>query len=960
MQQDKKASFLQAVRGSWACFAWVFGHFAVTIIATLLAHQADQVLPVWPANAMAAAALLQVRMSWPRVGGFLASSLVGGWIGGNPLDQTVLVTLSQTVEVAIAVMFLRRAGGIEAFLSGLRPYLTFAFLATAVPSFAGAVVGTVLLPRDGAPVTALTGWFMASWLGYLLTLPLIGTIKAKGAELWRPLARSILPLILTGTTAAIVFVLRAPGPFMTGPAALLAMATGGTLGAVLACWTTAFVAVPAILRGAQPLLLGLELNERMVVFQLYLAVLSLLMLGASAMLEQWRRMDRARNEMVRREREARDRLEIVQRGADLGTWVHDIPAARLQFNQRALDLLGLTAEQGAQMSREHYEGLIHPDDRLNAMTAVRDHVLGRAADIDLEVRVRHHQGHFLWILMRGRVVDWDTTGRPTLLAGTHMDVTAVKEARAKAEAAEQMLRAGVECIDDGFLVVNASGQITLWNQHFRDLHPELQTLPDLKGLTFADLLRHWVKAGVVAEPSDDAGMSTWIAEKLAARETQIGQQQVHRYSNGRWVRTAIRRMPDGGNVTTFTDVTELKLREEELAIERTRAEEASRHKSEFLAAMSHELRTPLNGVIGFNDLLLGTPLSEEQRRYVEMQRDAGELLLAVISDILDYSKAEAGKIELDPQPFNPAELVREAVAMIRGAAEAKGLVLEATTDASLPGTLHGDAVRIRQVLLNLLNNALKFTPAGRIAISARALPAPPQQNARIRFEVSDTGIGIAEDQQPRLFQEFMQVDRSTTRRYGGTGLGLAICRRLVTLMEGEIGVRSVFGTGSTFWFEVPLPAVAAALPPPAPDPQSGPHIGARILVVEDEPTNRLIATTILGNAGYLVAEAENGEQALAHVAAEKVDLVIMDIRMPVTDGLAATRRLRALEGPLSRLPVIGLTAQAGADEIEAARQAGMDEVMTKPFNAQRLLKAVDRALGRTQPASPRPALRQAV
>ncbi len=958
MNQDQKAKFIQAVRGAWPCFAWVFGHFAVTIAATVLARQSDLVVPVWPANAIAAATLLQVRLSWPRIGGLLASALIGGGIGGNPLGQSALLTVAQAAEVMIAVVFLRRAGGIEAFLSGLRPYLTFAFMATALPSFAGAALQSLLVPRGGAPLTTLTGLFMASWLGYLLTLPLIGTIVAKGRELWRPLARSILPLILTATTAAIVFVLRAPGPFMTGPAALLAMATGGTLGAVLACWTTVFVAVPAILRGAQPLLLGLELSERMVVFQLYLTVLSLLMLGASSMLEQWRRMDRARNEMVRREREARDRLEIVQRGADLGTWVYDIPGRRLQFNARAIQLLGLTQDQGHSMSRDDWEARIHPDDRAMTMVAMRDHVYGRTPDIDLECRALHSDDKFLWILMRGRVVDWDNAGRPTMVAGTHMDITAIKEARATAEAAEQMLRAGVESIDDGFLVVNAAGEITLWNQHFLDLHPELRGLPDLKGLTFADLLRFWVKVGVVSYPRAYSDMSEWIQEQIAARDSMYGQQQ-YRYASGRWIRTAIRRMPDGGNVTTFTDVTQLKLREEELAIERTRAEEASRHKSEFLAAMSHELRTPLNGVIGFNDLLLGTPLTDEQRRYVEMQRDAGELLLAVISDILDYSKAEAGKIELDPQPFNPTDLVREAAAMIRSAAEAKGLSLEITTDGSLPPMLHGDAVRLRQVLLNLLNNAVKFTPSGRIAVSARALPAPPQQNSIIRFEVVDTGIGIAEDQQPRLFQEFMQVDRSTTRRFGGTGLGLAICRRLVTLMGGEIGVESVFGKGSTFWCQVPLPAVTAALPVPAPDPQSGPHIGARILVIEDEPTNRLIATTILRNAGYLVAEAENGQQALDHLAGAAVDLVVMDIRMPVMDGLETTRRLRALAGPLSRLPVIGLTAQAGADEIEAARQAGMDEVMTKPFNAQRLLKVVDKALGRSQPTA-RPPLREAV
>jgi signal transduction histidine kinase/CheY-like chemotaxis protein len=502
------------------------------------------------------------------------------------------------------------------------------------------------------------------------------------------------------------------------------------------------------------------------------------------------------------------------------------------------------------------------------------------------------------------------------------------------------IRQAIEAMPDGLAFFDAEDRLVLWNSRYAEINPELKTALQV-GQTFRQIIQIGLDEGLYADAKGRE--NDWIAERLAARR-QLSTTMEQQIAGDRWLRVADRRSAAGGIVTVTTDITDLKRAAEHLAEARDAAEAANGAKSQFLANMSHEIRTPLNGVIGIAQALAATDLTPHQREMLDLIHSSGRTLQALLSDILDLARVESGRLSLSDDAFDLAAAVREAAQLYAATARDKGLQFYVELSPDVELWVSGDVVRLKQILTNLVSNAVKFTTSGFVNLTVARGP-DSGSGETLRFTVEDTGIGFDNETRERLFKRFEQADGAITRRFGGTGLGLAISHQLATLMDGNLDCESEPGGGSAFILTIPLrPAAgpAATAPDPA-EVAAAPHSRAlRVLVADDHATNRKVVELILSRAPVELTMAEDGAQALEAYRAGEFDLVLMDMQMPVMDGLAATREIRLHEATmgLPRTPVIMLTANALAEHVAAATEAGADLHLAKPFNAAQLLSVV--------------------
>jgi len=510
-------------------------------------------------------------------------------------------------------------------------------------------------------------------------------------------------------------------------------------------------------------------------------------------------------------------------------------------------------------------------------------------------------------------------------------------AEARARQAEARLQEAVEAIPEGIVMLDAAGRYILWNQTYADIYHRSADLFE-KGARLVDTLRVGIARGDY--PDAEGHEEEWLAARMALLDNP-GPRHEQRLADGRWLMIEERKTSEGGTIGLRVDITDMKHQAQALEAALHRAEEANRAKTEFLANLSHEIRTPLNGVLGLADVLAQTSLKASQQEVLRSITASAGALNQVLVDLLDFSHLEAGTLEIAPEPFLLADVVTESVALFDEPARAKAIALEVDVGGLGDERVVGDPARLRQILTNLICNAIKFTETGKVTVRACAAEAA----GAYRFTVEDTGEGFDPQDAERLFARFEQADSSMTRKHGGLGLGLAICRQLSELMGGAISATARPGKGAVFTLTLPFPPAVdgEAEPADAPEPGAAP---LRVLVTDDNATNRMVAELIMNSIGAIVVCAENGQEALDAVEQLPFDVVLMDLQMPVMDGITAIRAIREREASrgLPRMPVVVVSANVMREQREETSAAGADDHLGKPVRAEELIAAVVRVI----------------
>ncbi|WP_419251750.1 PAS domain S-box protein [Caulobacter sp. ErkDOM-YI] len=913
---------------------------ALGLVVALLAYicvelpgDLKQVAPIWLANGVVLTVLLWTdRSRWPLLIAFaLAGNIAASLHGGGQLPVALGLSVANVVEYLLSALVLRHVLGRDIDVSRPRDLSWIALVCGLCAPLVSAVIASLVLyaARDADPGRTLVSWGLSNALGLMLVTPsLIAFRQARALLAERPVTRrGWIALALLVLSIVLVFTRpRYPLLFIIPPVLAFVALELEFLGAAAGILILSGLAIGFTAMGLGPVAqLAGDMAERALFLQVFLVVAIFAALPLATINAQRRRLRDLAQEQTRW-------ADMAENLAGVGYWRLNLTTRAMTWSDQMYAIVGV--DPGTVIAADEWLAAVHPEDREEARLRYRALIETLAPSPTTPTRLLRPDGQIRHV-MGNMVVERDADGRPVTVFGVILDVTAQKAAERSIVESEARFRMLAENGSDILAHSGLDGLVTYVSpsvEHRLGFKPE-----ELIGRAFVDFVHE----------DDVEAVQTAVRAQFESRG-RVPPMRVEyrsRHKDGREIwfeaRPTLAFDPATGRIDGVTDIvrdiSRRKILEIQLRQARTDAEAAATVKGEFLANMSHELRTPLTAVLGFTQLVEVQPeLSDTTRAYVERVSNAGKALRATVNDILDFSKLEAGQVDIKPRPMSPTELAREAIELFDAQARAKGLVLTLSGFETVPEQVLADPDRLRQVLLNLIGNAMKFTEQGGVDLEAGFDPA----TQRLSFSVVDTGPGVPADRIGHLFQRFSQVDGSATRKHGGTGLGLAICKGLIEAMDGDIGVESREGEGSRFWFSLPAPSVdhGEDQDVEADQPRGLPD-NCRVLIVDDNRANRELVRAILGPFGAEMTEAADGDEAISSAGVTPFDVILMDLRMPRVDGRTAAIRIR--EGGLNaRTPILAFSADASTLAIDAV----FDGQIAKPLSSLGLIETLARTL----------------
>lgn len=934
-----------------AIFMGIIAVFGILSAAGLLLTRGESSFSaLWIANGFLVAALLRYngKISMPHI---LACAAIGFIIAigaGDAWLKALFLSIANAVEVGIAIFLIRRKCGVDPNFVNMRNLIWFAVLGGVVAPLVsvGLALALFSLSSQYVPLLGWLDWLVAHSLGMLIFAPIFSMFlgNINGIHKWNRKMDIEYFLIfgIGGLLTVLVFSQTSyPLLFMISLFVLIAAVRKGIVGASISVAIIAIIAIASTLNGLGPAQLADgDFHDNILLVQIFLLFTFASSLPFASILEEQAVLQRALRLGRDQTQSIFDNMrDIVFRTDKLGRWILLNPAWETITGYSVEQALGwsvtkLLTKDSSQKAEVEYLRLASGElDTLTLhQTFIRADGKERHVAVFLEA-VRDEKGQFAGA------------------TGNIQDVTEAIASRHALEKSEERFRRLAESAPVGFFQADADGKIFYVSKAWRErvgLSDE-----EVKG-------DGWMRA--LKDRTSDKMEEAFTGFRKPGDKRE--REACHTTKDGEeiWVRTVNQAEFDIDNniigyVGVIVDITEqrkaiegLRERQNELRESRDVAEAATEAKASFLANMSHEIRTPMNGVLGFAEMLRHSELDEQQAKYVELIQESGTVMMALLNDILDVSKIDAGLLVLSTESFELAHLLKSTCNMMLTAAGNQNLALNLEYADDLPKFIVHDKLRLRQILTNLIGNAIKFTEVGSITVKAEVCS---NDHSKFKISVIDTGIGIPEDRQRHIFDEFVQAEDDTERSYGGTGLGLAISRKLVRMMGGNISLQSTPGLGATFCVEIPLSecidprAAEAKRVKTDNDPISLPAVNRTILLVEDHEINRLLATAMLERMGCKVVSAENGAQAVEILtenggSSHDFGLVLMDMQMPIMDGLESTRNIRRAGISADQLPIVALTANAFVEDRNACTAAGMQDHVSKPIQFNDLHKAVCR------------------